>query len=154
MELGPQNHNRNGLLGPDSIIVVYMRTLWVIGTTTSFPPPRATIQNCSSPALRWKVKGSKAPPCFVLGAECPSPNLVKYGRGIYAPGLPPPPPLPAPRPPCPRAPEPPLLPAVPHNQNEPTQTRGRGRWRMNRIRAGTGAPFATRKEQFCMVTST
>ena len=67
--------------------------------------------------------------------------------GSRAPTPPPhgiPPPLPAP---SPRAPEPPLLPAVPHNRNEPTQTRGRGRWRMNRIRAGTGAPFARRREQ-------
>ena len=108
----------------------------MIGTTTSFPPPRATIQNCSSPALRWKVKGSKAPPCFVLGAECPSPNLVKYGRGIYAPGLPPPPPLPAPRPPCPRTAPAPSGPAQPERthanqregtmENEPHQSRDRG----------------------------
>ena len=27
MELGPQNHNGDGLLGPDSIIVVYMDPL-------------------------------------------------------------------------------------------------------------------------------
>ena len=65
--------------------------------------------------------------------------------------------IPPPRP-GPRAPGPPLLPAVPHNRNQPTQTRG---WRMiandpsqcfftgaeNRIRAGTGAPLARRKEQ-------
>ena len=27
MELGPQNHNREGLLGPNSIVVVYMDPL-------------------------------------------------------------------------------------------------------------------------------
>ena len=27
MELGPQNHNRDGLLGPNSIMVVYMDPL-------------------------------------------------------------------------------------------------------------------------------
>ena len=75
-----------------------------------------------------------------------------YALGCRAPTTPPPPhgiPPPPSQPPapCPRAPEPPLLPAVPHNRNEPTQTRGRGRWRMNRIRAGTGAPFARRKKR-------
>ena len=27
MELGPQNHNKDGLLGPNSIMVVYMEPL-------------------------------------------------------------------------------------------------------------------------------
>ena len=29
MELGPQNHNGDGILGPDSIIVVYMDPLGI-----------------------------------------------------------------------------------------------------------------------------
>ena len=77
-----------------------------------------------------------------------------------------PPPFPGPRPLCPRAPEPPLLPAVPHNRNEPTQTRERGRWRMIPASAssqerrtaseqGQGHRLQGEKSNiiFCMVTS-
>ena len=36
MELGPQNHNGDGLLGPNSIIVVYVDPL---GITNLLTPP-------------------------------------------------------------------------------------------------------------------
>ena len=75
-------------------------------------------------------------------------------RGMWVPGPHPPPP-PTMVPPGPGRP---CSPAVPHNRNEPPQTRG-GRTMENdpsqcfftgaenRIRAGTGAPFARRKER-------
>ena len=36
MELGPQNHNGDGLLGPDSIIVVYMDPLGLVSRVEGF----------------------------------------------------------------------------------------------------------------------
>ena len=77
-----------------------------------------------------------------------------YVYMLSGPGLPPPPPTPPHPPPMVSPPPPRGTRSQRSNRNEPTQTRGRGRGRMNRIRAGTGAPFARRKEQFCMVTST
>ena len=45
MDLGPTNHNEDGLLGPDSVIVVYMDPLGklVIGGVTAWPQPHSRI---------------------------------------------------------------------------------------------------------------
>ena len=51
MELGPQNHNGDGLLGPNSIIVVYIDPLGQIGYTwrDQMPEDNPDVESCPKP---------------------------------------------------------------------------------------------------------
>ena len=72
MELGPQNHNGDGLLGTNSIIVVYMDPLGsLMEVITTRPTIRSSRQKAwplGSPDTSWSnvgVLGQALPTCIV-----------------------------------------------------------------------------------------
>ena len=62
MELGPKNHNGDGLLGPDSIMVVYMDPLGYFCKLHPRTPAQAKLPGTLHPIARCQNTVSKPMP--------------------------------------------------------------------------------------------
>ena len=69
LEVGPQSHNRDGLLGPNSIMVVYMALREIKGRLKPLSPPM--LPSTLAPKLTSKVKSGHLE-CLAMMAGRPT----------------------------------------------------------------------------------